>query len=59
MRILLIEDDSILGNAVRDQVRADGHSIDWATRLDEARESLAVAAYDLSNARTAASVWGP
>jgi two-component system OmpR family response regulator len=47
MRILLIEDDSILGNAVRDQVRADGHSIDWATRLDEARESLAVAAYDL------------
>jgi two-component system OmpR family response regulator len=47
MRILLIEDDSILGNAVRDQVRADGHSIDWATRLDEAGESLAVAAYDL------------
>ncbi|KQU87584.1 two-component system response regulator [Mesorhizobium sp. Root695] len=47
MRILLIEDDTVLGAAVRDQVRADGHSIDWFTRLDEAREALAVAAYDL------------
>ena len=47
MRILLIEDDTVLGAAVRDQVRADGHSIDWVTRLDEAREALAVAAYDL------------
>ncbi|WP_256754709.1 response regulator transcription factor [Mesorhizobium sp. Mes31] len=47
MRILFIEDDTVLGAAVRDQVRADGHSIDWFTRLDEAREALAVAAYDL------------
>ena len=47
MRILLIEDDTVLGAAVCDQVRADGHSIDWFTRLDEAREALAVAAYDL------------
>ena len=47
MRILLIEDDTVLGAAVRDQVRADGHSIDWVARLDEAREALAVAAYDL------------
>ena len=47
MRILLIEDDTVLGAAVRDQVRADGHSIDWFTRLDEAREALAVAASDL------------
>jgi two-component system OmpR family response regulator len=47
MRILLIEDDTVLGAAVRDQVRVDGHSVDWVTRLDEAREALAVAAYDL------------
>lgn len=47
MRILLIEDDTVLGAAVRDQARADGHSIDWVTRLDEARDALAVAAYDL------------
>ena len=47
MRILLIEDDTVLGAAVRDQVRVDGHSVDWVTRLDEAREALAVTAYDL------------
>jgi two-component system OmpR family response regulator len=47
MRILLIEDDTVLGAAVRDQVQADGHSIDWVTRLDGAGEALAVAAYDL------------
>jgi two-component system, OmpR family, response regulator len=47
MRILLIEDDTVLGAAVRDQVRVDGHSVDWVTRLDSARDALAVAAYDL------------
>ena len=47
MRILLIEDDKVLGAAVRDQVAADGHSMDWVMRLDAARDALAVAAYDL------------
>ncbi len=47
MRVLLIEDDTVLGAAVRDQIAADGHSIDWATRLDLARAYLDVAAYDL------------
>ncbi|MEP3435740.1 MAG: response regulator transcription factor [Hoeflea sp.] len=47
MRVLLIEDDLVLGAAVRDQIAADGHSIDWATRLDAADEYLAVAVYDL------------
>ncbi len=47
MRILLIEDDSILGAAVRDQIAADGHSIDWVVRLDAARAHLRSAAYDL------------
>ena len=47
MRILLIEDDAVLGAAVRDQLAADGHSADWATRLDAARDSIAGAAYDL------------
>ncbi|MCC6869414.1 MAG: response regulator [Burkholderiales bacterium] len=47
MRILLIEDDSILGAAVRDQIAADGHSIDWVARLDAARAHLRSAAYDL------------
>ncbi len=47
MRILLIEDDTILGAAVRDQIVSDGHSVDWVTRLDAARDHLGSAAYDL------------
>lgn len=47
MRILLIEDDTILGAAVRDQIVSDGHSVDWVTRLEAAREYLGTATYDL------------
>ncbi|HPD90956.1 MAG: response regulator transcription factor [Rhodobacter sp.] len=47
MRILLIEDDTVLGAAVRDQIAGDGHSPDWVTRLDAARDAMAGAAYDL------------
>lgn len=47
MRILLIEDDTVLGAGVRDQIGAEGHSVDWVTRLDAAAEYLASAAYDL------------
>lgn len=47
MRILLIEDDTVLGAAVRDQIAADGHSVDWVMRLDRAGDALASAVYDL------------
>lgn len=47
MRILLIEDDSVLGAAVRDQIVGDGHSVDWVTRIDAAGDAMASAAYDL------------
>jgi two-component system OmpR family response regulator len=47
MRILLIEDDTVLGAAVRDQITAGGHSVDWVMRLDAARDAMASAAYDL------------
>ncbi|MDX0451712.1 DNA-binding response regulator [Sinorhizobium medicae] len=47
MRILLIEDDTFLGTAVRDQIADDGHSVDWVTRLDAAATSMAGAAFDL------------
>ncbi len=47
MRVLLIEDDTALGAAVRDQIAADGHSVDWVTRLDNADDALAAAAFDL------------
>lgn len=47
MRVLLVEDDTILGAAVRDQVGDDGHSIDWVQRLDHAQEHLTLAPYDI------------
>ena len=47
MRILLIEDDTVLGAAVRDQIAGDGQSVDWVTRLDAAGAALTGAAYDL------------
>lgn len=47
MRILLIEDDTVLGAAIRDEIAAGGQSVDWVTRLDAAGDALAGAAYDL------------
>ncbi|MFX0540996.1 response regulator transcription factor [Roseovarius sp. S4756] len=47
MRILLIEDDTVLGAAVRDQIAGDGQSVDWVTRLDAARDAMAVTGFDL------------
>lgn len=47
MRILLIEDDTVLGAAVRDQIAGEGQSVDWATRLDMAGDAIRGAAYDL------------
>lgn len=47
MRILLIEDDQVLGSAVRDQIASDGHSVDWAKRLDDAAAAMNAAAYEL------------
>ena len=47
MRILLVEDDTVLGAAVRDQIAGDGHSVDWVTRLDAAGDALTGAAFDL------------
>ncbi len=47
MRILLIEDDTTLGGAVRDQMAGDGRSVDWVTRLDMAGDAIRCAAYDL------------
>lgn len=47
MRVLLVEDDTLLGMAVRDQIAADGHAIDWVKRLSEAGDHVAAASYDL------------
>jgi len=47
MRILLIEDDYVLGAAIRDHVIADGHSVDWMQRIDDARAALGSVGYEL------------
>lgn len=47
MRVLLVEDDALLGAAIRDSVAADGHAVDWAQRLAEAEDCRAVARYNL------------
>lgn len=47
MRVLLIEDDEVLGEAVRDHISADGHAVDWMKRLDDAGEARAAMPYDL------------
>jgi two-component system OmpR family response regulator len=47
MRILLVEDDTGLGMAVRDHLVADGHSVDWTRRLDDAGAAIRAASFDL------------
>ncbi len=37
----------MLGQAVRDQIAADGHTVDWVKRLDAAGEAILSAAFDL------------
>ena len=36
MRLLLIEDDLVLGEGLRDFLRAEGHGVDWIQRLENA-----------------------
>jgi two-component system OmpR family response regulator len=47
MRVLLVEDDEVLGDAVRTYVRRQGHAVDWAMTREAAEASLATAPYDL------------
>ena len=36
MRLLLLEDDIILGEGLRDYLQAQGHVVDWCQRVSEA-----------------------
>lgn len=42
MRLLLLEDDSILGEGLRDFLRSDAHVVDWFRCLKDARAALFV-----------------
>ncbi|MBL8906400.1 MAG: response regulator transcription factor [Rhizobiales bacterium] len=47
MRLLLVEDEPMLGDAVRERISRDGHAVDWVMRLDEAEAALAAVGYEL------------
>ncbi len=47
MRILLVEDDFILGNAISEQVTSSGHAVDWMKLLADAEASARTVMYDL------------
>jgi DNA-binding response OmpR family regulator len=36
MRLLLVEDDAMLGSALRAGLRQDGHAVDWVRSAEEA-----------------------
>lgn len=42
MRLLLLEDDAILGDGLRDFLATDGHVVDWVRSLSEARLAIAL-----------------
>jgi two-component system, OmpR family, response regulator QseB len=46
MRLLLVEDDSMIGEAARQGLRQEGHSVDWVRDGKEAEAAVAAAPYD-------------
>lgn len=47
MRVLLVEDTTGLGEAVRDQISDDGHAVDWVQSLSFAETSVKTTTYNL------------
>ncbi|MCM2293194.1 response regulator transcription factor [Allorhizobium sp. BGMRC 0089] len=47
MRILLIEDDHILGEAIRDHVASEGHAVDWMQSLQDGEACTQTVKYGL------------
>jgi two-component system response regulator QseB len=46
MRLLLVEDDSMIGEAARQGLRQEGHTVDWVRDGREADAAVASAPYD-------------
>lgn len=46
MRILLVEDDTLLGNGVSTGLSQAGFAVDWATDGDDAETALSATSYD-------------
>lgn len=47
MRLLLVEDDAMIGEAVRDLLRTEHYAVDWVTDGESADTALRTQAYDL------------
>src|SRR5688572_6919541 len=47
MRLLLVEDDSMIGAAAQQGLRHEGHTVDWVRDGHEGEAAVAGAAYDL------------
>ncbi len=47
MRLLLVEDDSMIGAAAQEGLRREGHTVDWVRDGREAEVAVAGADYDL------------
>jgi len=47
MRVLLVEDDRMIGQAVQTALRQDGYAIDWVRDAEAADTALATAEFDL------------
>ncbi len=45
MRVLLVEDDHVLGSAIHSHIEHQGHGVDWVTRLDEASDACRTVEY--------------
>lgn len=47
MRVLLVEDDVMIGEAVREALKEASYAVDWVRNGTEASSSLAIQSYDL------------
>lgn len=47
MRLLLVEDDKMIGESVLDLLRADGYAVDWVRDGNSADSALLAGSYDL------------
>ncbi len=47
MRLLLVEDDKMIGESLRASLRREGHAVDWVCDQNAARASLPSEHFDL------------
>jgi two-component system response regulator QseB len=47
MRLLLVEDDAMIGAAARQGLRQDGHAVDWVRDGVQAEAAISATSYDL------------